>query len=143
MGAWLLATRGSILTAQVSDRAPAIDTELQVFAIAMATLVYAVAKPELPPLRLSDRFRHDVTYFMTVPGEQGAPKLPPGEYWVRLDEARVWLEDGTLRVVSPLDSENRTELELSEEQEQWLEWMVQHEIEHLRVVAEVEAHRDR
>lgn len=73
---------------------------------------------------------------MSVPGEHGIPKLPAGEYWVRLDEARTCLEDGVVRIVSPLDSENRTELELTEEQEAWLEWMTRHGVEHIRLTAE-------
>jgi hypothetical protein len=32
-----------------------------------------------------------------------------------------------------LDSENQTEVELSEEQEAWMEWMLEHEVEHIRL----------
>lgn len=100
----------------------------------MATLVHAVDHPELPPFRMPDRFRHDITYFVTPAGMPGAPeKLPEREYWVRLDDARQIYDDGVIRIVSPLDSDNRTELEISEEQERWLEWMLQHGIEHVRV----------
>ena len=99
----------------------------------MATLVHAVSLPQLPPFSMSDRFKHEITYFMSLPGEGGVPKLPPGEYWVRLTDSRTWLDDGVFRLVSPLDSENRTEIELSEEQESWLEWMVAHAVEHIRL----------
>ena len=82
---------------------------------------------------MPDRFRHEITFFMSIPGEQGIPQLAAGEYWVRLEEARRWFDDGVVRVVSPLDSENRTEIEISEDQERWLEWMIENQVEHVRL----------
>ena len=99
----------------------------------MAVLVYAVARPELEPFRMPDRFRHEITYFMTISGEGGIPRLPAGEYWIRLADAKSSLDEGVVRIVSPLDSASRAEIELSEEQEAWLEWMVKGEIEHVRL----------
>ena len=55
------------------------------------------------------------------------------EYWIRLEDARRWLDDGVLEVISPLDSQRKAEIELTEEQEVWLEWMIQHEIQHVRL----------
>lgn len=101
----------------------------------MTVLVQAVNRPEVPPFTISDRFKHEITYFMTPPGEANVPaSLPPGEYWIRLAEARTWLDDGVFRLVSPLDSENKTEIELSEEHEAWLEWMLANGVEHVRLV---------
>ena len=99
----------------------------------MAVLVYAVARPELEPFRMPDRFRHEITYFMTISGEGGIPRLPAGEYWIKLADAKTSLDEGVVRIVSPLDSASRAEIELSEEQEAWLEWMVQGGIEHVRL----------
>ena len=99
----------------------------------MTTRVHAVDRPELPPFVMPDRFRHEVAYFMSIPGEQGVPQLPAGEYWVRLEEAQTWYDEGVFRLVSPLDSENRTEVELSEEQEDWLAWMIANRVQRLRV----------
>jgi len=82
---------------------------------------------------MSDRFRHEIAYFMSVPGELGVPPLATGEYWVRLPQTQEWLDEGAILVVSPLDSESRTEVELSEEQEGWLEWMAEHQIQHIRL----------
>ncbi|HUY88295.1 MAG TPA: hypothetical protein VMV10_06150 [Pirellulales bacterium] len=101
----------------------------------MATLVYAVSQPDLPPFKMSDRFRHEIAYFMSLPGEQGAPMVAEGEYWVSEENTRRWLDEGVLSLVSPLDSENRTEVELSEEQEAWLEWMLNHKVERVRLQA--------
>ena len=79
------------------------------------------------------RFKHDIAYFMTPPGEGGVPELPAGEYWVVLDDARRLLDEGVLRLVSPLDSENQAEAEITEDQERWLEWLLANGIEHLRL----------
>jgi hypothetical protein len=98
-------------------------------------LVYAVDQPDLAPLHMPPRFRLEIAYFMTPPGEHGVPAVPEGEYWVRLEDARNWLDEGAVRVVSPLDAASQAEVELSEDQETWLEWMVEHGIEHVRLVA--------
>lgn len=95
--------------------------------------VHAVNRPELAPLDMPARFKHDIAYFMTPAGEPGVPALAAGEYWVRLDDSRRLLDDGVLLLVSPLDSENHTEVEISEDQERWLEWMLAHQIEHVRI----------
>ena|ERR1700676_3146589 len=95
--------------------------------------IHAVGRPELPPLAMPDRFRTDIAYFITPAGEPGVPPLGPGEYWVRLEDARRWLDDGVLSLVSPLDSENRTEVELSDEQESWLRWMVANSVQQIRI----------
>jgi hypothetical protein len=95
--------------------------------------VYPVQKPELAPFSMPSRFRTDVAYFMTPAGEAGVPSLAAGEYWVRLEDARRWLDEGVVSVVSPLDAEATAEFELTEEQEAWLEWMVTHAVEHIRL----------
>lgn len=95
--------------------------------------VIAVGRPELATLEMPARFKHDVAYFMTPGGERGAPKLPAGEYWIDLDDARRWLAEGVLLVYSPLDSEKQAELEITEEQEAWLEWLIAHGVQHVRL----------
>jgi hypothetical protein len=97
--------------------------------------VVAVNRPELPPFAMPDRFRLDVAYFMTPGDHPGAPALGPNEYWIRQEDARRWLEDLVVLVVSPLDAENQAEIELTEEQEAWLQWMVDNEVEHIRLGA--------
>ena len=99
----------------------------------MSVLVCAVNRPELAPFEMPDRFRHEITYFMTISGEAGIPKLPAGEYWIKLADARTSLDEGVFHIVSPLDSASQAEIELSEEQEAWLEWMVKGGVEHVRL----------
>ena len=99
-------------------------------------LVYPVDKPELPPFKMPHRFRTDVAYFMTPAGEEGVPGLAAGEYCVRLKDARRWLDELVVEVVSPLAAMSTAEIELTEEQEQWLEWMIEHEVERIRLEAE-------
>lgn len=99
----------------------------------MPVRVHAVDRPELAPHAMPDRFRHDVTYFMGLPGERGVPQLPPGEYWIHRDDAARWLDDGVFYLLSPLDSQNQTEVELSDEQEDWLRWMLEHGVERIRL----------
>jgi hypothetical protein len=96
-------------------------------------LVRAIDKPDVQPLAMPARFRTDIAYFMTPAGVGGAPKLPAGEYWISLDDARRWLDEGVVEVISPLDSVHSTEFELTEEQENWLRWMVENQIQHVRV----------
>jgi hypothetical protein len=97
--------------------------------------VHAVNRPELPPLEMPARFKHDVAYFMTPPGEHGAPaKMPSDEFWIEIEDARRWLDDGVLLVYSPLDSTKQAEIALTQEQEDWLEWIVANQINHIRLV---------
>jgi hypothetical protein len=96
-------------------------------------LVYAVDRPELPPMVMPARFKHDIAYFITPGGENGAPQLQPGEFWIRTEEARDWLEVGVLVLTSPLDSQKQAEAEITEEQEAWLQWLVDHNINRVRL----------
>ena len=95
--------------------------------------VVPLDKTDAKPFAMPARFHHDIAYFMTPPDAAGVPKLGEGEYWIRLEEARIWLEDGVIDVVSPLDSQRKAEIELTDEQEAWLEWMVNNEIQHVRL----------
>lgn len=95
--------------------------------------VIAVARPDVVPVVMPSRFAHDVAYFMTPGGERGAPVLPRGEYWIDPAEARRWLDEGVLNLVSPLDSEKQAEVEISEDQERWLEWLLEHDVRHVRL----------
>jgi hypothetical protein len=55
------------------------------------------------------------------------------EYWIRADDAKRILDDGVIVIVSPLDSGSRTEIEITEDQERWLEWLLAHGIQHVKL----------
>lgn len=100
----------------------------------MTITVTAVDRENVPAHAMPPRFRHDVTYFATPPGVQDAPaKLPELEYWIRRDDARRILDDGVITIVSPLDSASRTEIEITEDQERWLEWLARYDVQHVRL----------
>ena len=92
-------------------------------------------QPDVPPLTMPDRFRKEVVYFMTPAEGVGAPQLGKDEYWVRLEDSARWLDDGFFSLVSPLDAHSVAEIEITEEQEEWLEWMVVHKITSIRLEA--------
>jgi len=83
---------------------------------------------------ISARLRSQVVYFMTPAGSAGVPQLGENEYWIAGDDVAKWLSDGVLCLVSPLDSENFTEVELSDEQEAMLEWLANNHVQHVRIV---------
>lgn len=92
-----------------------------------------IDKPAAPPLGISDRLRSQLVYFMTPPDEPHVPPLEPTDYWIDAEQAAEWLADGVFELVSPLDEERPTSIELSEEQEELFEWLTAHAIQHVRV----------
>ena len=94
----------------------------------------AVDQADVPPLTISARLRGQLVYFMTPPGSAGIPALGENEYWIARDEVARWLDEGVFYLVSPLDSANATEVELTEEQESLLTWLDKHGIQHVRLV---------
>lgn len=95
--------------------------------------VQAVDREDVPPLEMPERFRREVVYFMTPADGADAPILAANEYWIEPHLVARWLEDGVFRVVSPLDAESVAEIELSEDQERWLEWMQQYHLSRIRI----------
>ena len=101
--------------------------------MARLTLV-AVDHPEVAPLPISPRLRSQLNYFMTPADTPGLPVLGEGEYWIAAAEVARWLDEGVIYLVSPLDTANMTEVELSEEQETLLHWLRDRDVQHVRVV---------
>jgi len=95
--------------------------------------IIAVDQPNVPPLDMPDRFRMEIPFFMTPPGEGGAPaELGENEYWINPDDARRWLDELVVYVVSPLDAENQAEIELTEYHEAFLQWLVAHGVQRVK-----------
>jgi len=97
--------------------------------------IIALDQPNAPPFEMPDRFRMEIVYFMTLPGDKGAPlKMDDGEYWIDLDDANKWLDDQVIYVVSPLDAENQAEIELTEYHEAFLQWVVEKNAQHVKAL---------
>jgi hypothetical protein len=97
--------------------------------------ITATNRPDVPPLEVPERFRMEIVYFMTLPGDKGAPvKMDDGEYWIDLDDAKKWLDEQVIYVVSPLDAENQAEIELTEYHETFLQCVVDNGARHVRVL---------
>ncbi len=92
-----------------------------------------VDRPEVAPRPISARLRTQLVYFMSAPDAPGIPKMGEHEYWIAEADVCQALEDGILLLVSPLDSANATEVELSEEQEDLLQWLLDNGVQHVRV----------
>lgn len=89
--------------------------------------------PSAPPFALGDRLRSQLVYFLTPPDTPGVPPLAEGDYWFDPAQVDRWLEEGVIELVSPLDTANLTEVEISEEQENLLQWLKDHATRHARV----------
>jgi hypothetical protein len=94
----------------------------------------AVGRRELGTRPISARLRSQIVYFMSAGNAAGEPALGDNEYWIAESDVAKWLDEGVFYLVSPLDSANQTEVELTEEQEALLEWLKQHHIQHIRVI---------
>jgi hypothetical protein len=96
--------------------------------------ILSVDHPEVPPLDISSRLRSQLVYFMTPPDVPGVPALGDGEYWISRKDVTHWLMEGVFLLVSPLDTDNMTEVELTEDQEALLSWLGSNKIQHIRVI---------
>ena len=99
----------------------------------MSYQLVPVDHPTASPLAISARLRSQLVYFMTPPDEPHVPPLQPNDYWIDATHSVQWCADGVFELVSPLDGEHRTVIELSEEQEGLMEWLTTHHIQHIRV----------
>ena len=97
----------------------------------MSVHVTATGRAEVRPIRLSERFRQEIPYFAADP--PAGSSLAEGEWCVDPDEARRLMDAGVLRLVSPLDSDSSAEIELSEEQEEFLDWVVTNDVRRVRL----------
>ena len=100
--------------------------------MALSRLV-SVDHPDAPAFDISARLRSQLVYFMTPPDAPHVPTLAANEFWIDAASAQQWWEEGVFEVVSPLDSENATLVEFSEEQESLLEWLITHQVQHVRL----------
>lgn len=97
--------------------------------------LFAVGKDEVAPLKISAKLRSQFVYFASPANSAGLPAMGENEFFFPLSETKTWHEDGVIYLVSPLDTDNKTEVELTDEQEDLMAWLVQHGVEHVRVEA--------
>lgn len=97
-------------------------------------LVVPLDRAGVAPRPISPRFRSQLIYFLGSPTAAAAPALAEGEFWFDGAEVDRWLDDGVFYLVSPLDTANMTEVELTEEQEEFLNWLKSSDVRHVRVV---------
>ncbi len=97
-------------------------------------LVIPLDRGDLTPREISPRLRTQLIYFVGAPGAAGQPALREDEFWFDPAEVVKWLDDGVFYLISPLDTANMTEVELTEEQEDFLGWLRAQRVQHVRVV---------
>ena len=90
-------------------------------------------RPEVAPLAISDRLRHQLVYFMSARDTPGIPSLDDNDFWFDAAEVAKWVDEGVFYLVSPLDTDNMTEVELTEEQEALLAWLHEQKVCHVRL----------
>ena len=93
--------------------------------------VFAVDRPDVPPIEMPDRFRTEIVYFASANDSVPPPALGPGEYFVPAAAAAEYLDTLTIEILSPLAAAS-AEIDISEDQERWLRWMVDNGIERVR-----------
>jgi hypothetical protein len=99
------------------------------------TRVVPLDRPAVAPRPISQRLQTQLVYFMSAPDTPGVPALNEGEYWFAAGDVARWVDEGVFYLVSPLDTANMTEVELTEEQEAFLQWLKENQVQHVRVVA--------
>ena len=92
-----------------------------------------VDRPELAPLPISSRLRSQLVYFAAHDPPAGQI-LGDEEYYFDADKVAEAIEAGVVELISPLDTANMTEVELSEEQETFLQWLADKNVRHVRVI---------
>ena len=89
--------------------------------------IVAVDKPEVPALEVSHRMRSEIVYYTSDPTTKLDATMDDGQYWIDPNFARQVLDDGVVRVASPLSVGNAAEIEISEDGERLLEWALEYE----------------
>lgn len=93
-----------------------------------------IDRPEVASRPISPRLRSQLVYFMSAHDEPGVPALAEHEYWFAAADVARWADEGVFYLVSPLDTDNMTEVELTEEQESLVQWLKDQRVQHVRLV---------
>jgi hypothetical protein len=93
--------------------------------------VFATNRPDVPPIEMPERFRTEIVYFAAASDAAPPPPLASGEYYVPQASAAEFLDTLVIEIISPLAAAS-AEVDVSEDQERWLRWMLDHGIERVR-----------
>ena len=84
----------------------------------------AIGRSEVKPFGVSTRLRSQFVYFASPPGRAGIPVLEDHEFHFSLHETKTWYDEGVFHLVSPLDTANMTEVELTEDPLESAHWLL-------------------
>lgn len=93
--------------------------------------VIPLDKTEIAPYEISGTLRNQLPYFTEGKIHDAGS---PDEFFFPIARTSELLEDGVFYVVSPLDDQNQAEIEITDEQEDLLEWLVLNRIEKVRLL---------
>ncbi len=96
-------------------------------------LLVPLDRPEVAPLTISPRLRNQLVYFMSARDTPGLPSMGESDFYFDAAEVAKWVDEGVFYLVSPLDTDNMTEVELTEEQETLLAWLHTQGVRHVRL----------
>lgn len=92
--------------------------------------VIPLDKTEIAPYAISATLKNQLPYFTDGKIHDTGNS---DEFVFPIARTTELLEDGVFYVVSPLDDQNQAEIEITEEQEDLLEWLVSNRIEQVRI----------
>jgi hypothetical protein len=93
--------------------------------------VIPLDKTGIDPYEISATLRKQLPYF-TEGRIQDTSN--PDRFFFPIARTSELLEDGVFYVVSPLDDQNQAEIEITDEQEDLLEWLVSNQIENVQIM---------
>ena len=96
-------------------------------------LLVPLDRPEVASFPITLRLRNQLVYFMSARDTPGIPELGEEDFWFDSAEVAKWVDEGVFYLVSPLDTDNMTEVELTEEQEALLAWLHTNQVRHVRL----------
>ncbi len=99
---------------------------------------FAVDKPDLEPYEISRTLRGQLHYFTEgTSSRRWNDSENPDEFFFPLERTSELFEEGVFYVTSPLDDQNQAEIEITEEQEDFLDWLVSNQIEKVQVPEDI------
>ena len=97
-------------------------------------LASAIDKPTVDPYEISQTLRGQLHYFTEgASARQWEHSGDPNAFFFPLELTSELYDEGVFYVTSPLDDQNQAEIEITEEQEDFLDWLISNQIEKVKV----------